>query len=209
MIISHSHKFLFFHVPKTGGHTIAHRLSNFIEVVAPKKEKTVKHVDKYHIAGMHKNLSHATTREEFNKYPEYFSFAFVRNPWDRAFAFFTSMRRSYPSPETITKENFALEFDQLRARKHRYQVHLNSNQLAHIEHGDTCVNYIARFEDFETEFQLIANVLHLPGEQINYDVWENRSNFSKLNYRDFYTQQNIDWVAKHSARDIEKFGYTY
>ena len=209
MIVSHSHKFIFFHVPKTGGHTVAHRLANFIEVVEPKREKTPKHVDKYHFAGMHKNMFNEATREEFLKYPDYFSFAFVRNPWDRAFAFFTSMRRSFPGPETITKENFELEFDQLRAGNHRYQAHLASNQLRHLEYDDMCVTYIALFEDFEAEFETMTNVLSLPKDEIIYDVWENRSNFSNLDYHDFYTQQNIDWVAEHSALDIKKFGYTY
>jgi hypothetical protein len=66
-MISHEHKFIFVHVPKTGGTSIESLLD---------------------LSG----AKHNTARQYRNFFPDvwkrYFSFAFVRNPWDRVLSFY-------------------------------------------------------------------------------------------------------------------------
>ena len=66
MIISHKHKFIFIAIPKTGTSSVESKLKSLSEV----------NVD---VFNKHDYLCQIT---DFN-IDKYFSFTFVRNPWDR------------------------------------------------------------------------------------------------------------------------------
>ena len=91
MLISHSHRFIFFHVAKTGGMSVRKALLPYTEEPARFKIKR----PPAHKAGRPNPfyaiwealLLHATARDAQKELPatvfdEYYKFAFVRNPWD-------------------------------------------------------------------------------------------------------------------------------
>ena len=68
MYVCDEHKFIFFHIPKTGGSSITKSLRNNFNV-------------KLH------HGYHNTPMEMNDLYGGYRSFAFIRNPWDRLVSF--------------------------------------------------------------------------------------------------------------------------
>ena len=79
-MISHSHRYVFIQVPKTGSSTIKHTLC---------KHTTA--INDYDIVKRHSNYN-----RYLEVYPEsenYFKFCFVRNPWDWLVSFYTYKQR--------------------------------------------------------------------------------------------------------------------
>jgi Sulfotransferase family len=88
MIISHKHKFIFVHVPKTGGTSITY---SFLKHLDKKNDTILGCLPPYDKisrenkikGGLHKHSSASDVKKELgNIYSNYFSFAFVRNPYD-------------------------------------------------------------------------------------------------------------------------------
>jgi hypothetical protein len=79
MVISEDKKIIFVHIPKTAGSSIAKSLALG--------------GGKVQFGGMNKVYdTHTTARQLKASYPNYdnfFTFAFVRNPWDRLYSWFT------------------------------------------------------------------------------------------------------------------------
>lgn len=137
----------------------------------------------------------------------YFKFAFVRNPWDLLVS-------GYQYQTTVlTREQRALNPDvaELLARTRdfsdvvRYYPMIRSDMTSFItdEQGQVIVDFVGRFERLEEDFAYISS-------RIGIDVplsHENRS--ERASYREYYTPETRDIVARHFARDIERFGYVF
>ena len=69
--------------------------------------------------------------------------------------------------------------------------------------GNTLVDYIGKIENINHDFKVIADRLNIPDELqvLNTSIHKH--------YRDVYTQESRDFVAKHHSDDIETFGYLY
>jgi len=87
-MISLKNKFLFVHVPKTGGNSIQNILRDYSEdkvVVLAKHQDGVERFevrsDKYDIT-KHSTLSHYKAVLEPGVFRQLFKFATIRNPWD-------------------------------------------------------------------------------------------------------------------------------
>jgi len=211
VIVSRKKRFLFFHIPKTGGHTITHRLAKFLEVRSNKIEDIVR-ILHYHKGGnLHSKVSSQDNWLFMEKHRDFFSFAYVRNPWDRIFSYYLSGRRNGKTVDLISIEDFSKFFDEVKDGTHRYSGRIKQSQVDQLISpiGEIGVKYVARFEDFENEFDSIIEKLNIDKSDINYDVIDNKSNHKGLKYQDLYIQKNIDWIAKVHREDIDFFGYTY
>jgi hypothetical protein len=102
MIINHSHRFIYLHVPKTGGTSISTLLSGYstpvdielggaLDEFAGQSEKIWSSKWK-----LHKHSTHRRIRSIFpaNIYHSYFKFAVVRNPYARTLSSFNFGKRN-------------------------------------------------------------------------------------------------------------------
>lgn len=88
MLISDSHKFVFLHVPKTGGSSITAALAPYLRSPQEVVEETRGWQAKHHAGYMH-----ATYAESKSAIPRgYKAFAVVRNPWDRYISMWKNRR---------------------------------------------------------------------------------------------------------------------
>ena len=212
-MINHKEKFIYVHIPKTGGHSI----------------------DKYFMSRnlVDDKLWHCTARQLHDhlgadKWSEYTSFTVVRNPWDRMVSEFCWQSgtgdKQIATPwgnKTATFKEFLLmvkdsptdhhnlnqvcQFDTWYRRQEVKDGHLNTQASFVLSpSGEKLVQHIIRLEQLSEEFLQILSKLNLPIEPLPH---LNKS--SRTKYQDYYDQESIDIVATRFKDDIELFNYNY
>ena len=138
MIYSNSNKFMFYHIPKTAGtslHTVLKRYA-----VGP-------HVNEPHLTRVR---SHVGVEPTWDKYKgsEYFSFAIVRNPYDRMFSLYNFLKKRRVIKETL--EEFINKMDR---EPSQFKL-LNYN-------GVVPLSFVGKFENLEEDFNFIADKIKI------------------------------------------------
>lgn len=189
-MINHEHKFIFIHIGKTGGSSIEHALNPSVQIASG-------------ISGTLENTElegkHWTALEYSKKYPkehkEYFTFSFVRNPWDRTVShyewtiFIGNSKMSFK--EWVTSRSF------INNQKLLYQSFL-------FNHGDLMVDFVGRFETLQEDFDIVCDKIrieHIKLPHIN--------KIDRKHYTQYYDDETRQIVAEKYAKDIEYFGYKF
>jgi hypothetical protein len=212
MLISKKKRFIFVHVQKTAGTS----LRNVLKQYAPDARK-------WH--GRHGHASSGIAEIGRERWERYFSFGFVRNPWDRLVSHYCMItdriaalspeQRREARPFKVELWNYVLHFSDdfesfldnctgLILDRGCYKSFL-FNQIDYLtdEQGKVAVDFIGRFENFEEDANMVL-------QRIGVDAKVPMLNTSKRsNYRDYYTPRTRDLVARRFARDIEMFGYEF
>jgi hypothetical protein len=212
MLISKKKRFIFVHVQKTAGTS----LRNVLRKYAPD-------ACKWH--GRHGHASSGIAEIGREQWDRYFSFGFVRNPWDRLVSHYcmitdriaelTPEQRRQARPFKVELWNYVLHFSDdfesfldnctgLIRDRGCYKSFL-FNQIDYLtdEQGEVAVDFIGRFENFEADANLVL-------ERIGIEAKVPVLNTScRSDYRDYYTPRTRELVARRFARDIEAFGYEF
>lgn len=212
MLVSKKKKFIFVHVQKTAGTSLQRVLRNH----APDARL-------WH--GRHGLASTGVAEIGRERWERYFSFGFVRNPWDRLVSHHSMIRdritgltpdqREEARPFKIELWNYVLHFS------HDFESFLDNctgliwdrdcyksflfNQIDYLtdDSGEVVVDFIGRFENFESDANEALKRIGIEAEVPRL----NRS--SRGDYRDYYTPRTRDLVARRYARDIAAFGYEF
>jgi chondroitin 4-sulfotransferase 11 len=184
-MIDHKHKFVFIHIPKTGGISIHQVLRS-------------KPCDRNH-AELHTH--------EFDE--NYFKFMFVRNPWDRivsCYNYFLNGGRGFPGDieagkmiqkyETFTE--FCIAFPSIRDTLKSICPHFKPQATWF----DKNIDHVGKFENLQLDFDTICDSIGIPRKKLPH---KNKSNHKY--YTEYYNSQTHEIVAEQYARDIELFGY--
>ena len=193
-MISHTHKFIFIHIPKTGGTSIEKVLSRY----------QTNNESRVHIPlGYYDN----------SLYRDYYKFVFVRNPWEKLVSqyFFTQKlkeKRGLPPYNKSFKEfileitGWSKEFVNLK----NYKPWKSPWQLPWIydNSNNVAIDFIGRFENLQQDFDHITSELNIPKKKLP------RKNKSKhKHYTEYYDDETRQIVAEKYAKDIEYFGYEF
>ena len=73
------------------------------------------------------------------------------------------------------------------------------------EDGASIVDFVGRFENLQADFAAVCDRIGLHRTGLPH---ENRSDGRKA-YRDYYSEETRDIVARYFKRDIERFGYEF
>jgi hypothetical protein len=209
-LVSHSHQFLFVHVPKTAGDSLTETLGPYSEGTELRGGRTtlgqlLPICGQWLVGGRGALPKHATARDIARRltpeqYEAYFKFAFVRNPWDWWISFYHYVRQDpshhrHQLARTLTFEEF------LRRRgtrkKYRQKPFLTDTR------GRLIVDFVGRFETLHADFHHICSVLKITGRLGHCNQSRHRD------YRGYYTPTTRQLVAEFSAEDIEFFGYDF
>lgn len=181
-MIDHERKFIFVHVPKTGGNSVKKALGM--------------------IGHEHKRFSLCVKTN-----PEYFTFAFTRNPWDRCVSAFTYLegggmnkgdRDGYERYiHGLTFREFLFKYkDRPCITQHHFRPQNN------ILDGD--LDFIGKVENMQEDFDTICDKIGITRQTLP------RKNTTKhKHYTEFYDDETREIVAKLYAKDIERFGYEF
>ena len=228
-MIDRQTKALFVHIPKTGGQSIEHvflALNGLSwDERAPLLLRRNKDPERgparmaHLLAREYVDCAHLTPQE----YGQLFSFAFVRNPWDRL----VSAYRYHCGEE----QSFARFVDGFLGYRESF-----SNRARHAipqadylcdAAGNVMVNFVGKFETLAQDFASVAQELSLPSAQLphrNASSGRKGSRSAQLlsrlglrkaaarqkrHYSDYYTPALIDRVGEFYRRDVELFDYRF
>ena len=212
MLISRNRKFVFVHVQKTGGTSLRRAL-----------RKQPPDARLWH--GAHGHASSGIAEIGRDQWERYFSFGFVRNPWDRLVSHYSMIRdriadltveqRREARPFEIELWNYVLHFSDdfesfldnctglIRDRDCYKSFLFNQVDYLSDQDGKLAVDFVGQFENFQAD---ASEAL----QRIGIEAEIPRLNTSKRSdYRDYYTARTRDLVARRFARDIEAFGYEF
>ncbi len=186
--VEYFQRYVFIHINKTGGSSI-------------EKALAIRH-------------EHKTASEKRDELGEWlwktkFSFAIVRNPWDKVVShyhfrvmtnqtnlvnndvdFGTWVRLAYGEQDSSYFDNAKMFLPQL-------------NWLTDAD-GKMLVNYVGRFESLEEEFKIICQKINKEGCTLPHIKKSNRKD-----YRQYYSDDTARIIGEHFRKDIDYFGYEF
>ncbi|MGH1355812.1 MAG: sulfotransferase family 2 domain-containing protein [Thalassovita sp.] len=213
MILSHGRKYIFIHIPKTGGTSMALALEgrakkdDIMLGDTPKAKRRRNRVDPGQAAGRlwkHATMADIDGLATPQEIADYFTFTLVRNPWDRVVSYYHWLKdQNFDHPAVRLSQ--AHDFSGFINHPHT-QMSLRSAPYAFymtdLRGRERCSAYI-RLEDFDTDATPLWD--HL-GFRLKLDH-VNRS--SRVGYHRYYTDQDAELISRVCAQDIARFGYRY
>jgi chondroitin 4-sulfotransferase 11 len=195
-MISHELKCIFIHIPKCAGSSINQQLK----------------LDSVGFSG-HSPASY------HSEYKNYFSFTFVRNPYDRvvsAYKYFRKLKeghRWYKRNSIISNAANEMDFNEfvnhipdfmklMKREEGSFQSGVHFQAYSYFL--DSNIDYLARFENIQEDYAYILKKLQLP-----------RTNLRKINstnnsdYRQLYMEDSKRAVYNIYQEDINKYNYQF
>lgn len=198
--ISHKHKFIFIHIPKTAGTTICSSWEGSL----------LKHICKEFgvLGGTHKSAMQL--QEMYPKeFKEYFKFAVVRNPYDRfvsKFFFKQLNRRMDFDLEWTDKESEGLlpqiywitDRDQIKDKKDPYN-------RPDSRWGNIIIDRVIRYENLDSELPDVLNDLGI--EEVKTVMPHFRQTRMVGDYKHYYSIEMKAIVNYLYREDFKRLGY--
>jgi hypothetical protein len=207
MVISHRHRCIFVHIPRTGGSSIEN-------VIWPGERTeadlwmgfTSRYHNKYQTGGL-QHLRASQIRQEIGSqiFDSYFKFAIVRDPWDRLVSQYSYMRGRPDLREFIgmsETDSFRTYLQLIQKRAHVQWA--PQYDFLFDERGRALVDFTGRFERISQDADAIFSRVGLHGADLPH---VNAS--ARGEVREYYDDETAALVARIYARDIETFGYTF
>jgi hypothetical protein len=207
VIISHSHRFIFFAVPKTGTHAVRFALRKHLgendeEQVQLFKQSRLSYPEIARIGHGHIGWREIAPALGPDIWSDYFKFAFVRNPWDRFVSFCAFMHRR---TGFFAADPKAAMRSVLVNPEHQSRVAFRpQHELICDDTGMPQIDYVGRYESFQASFDAVCTRVGLPTMQLE------RINASTHGqYRSYFDEDLVTRVGEIYERDIAAFGYAF
>jgi len=234
-MISHTNKCLFVHIPKVAGTSIIEVLQDkdFNEKSTQKNAAPFSANDfKFDPPPPHFRASDYVKYGQLTQkqFENYYKFSFVRNPWARIVSEYKyrDHARKYPF------KDFLFKHLPTPAWRDEYCHIIPQYDFLYDEEGNCLVDFIGKFENIQQDFHQVCKSLDLPETQLphsnqsqslfhlRYDAGfcellkrvrgklskrQRQNTFS--NYREYYDQECIEFVAELYKNDIQAFQYEF
>ena len=214
MIISQGRNYIFVHIPKTGGTSMALALEgrakkdDILIGDTPKALKRRHRVKNVQTAGRlwkHSTLQDIDGLVSVAQMATAFTFTMVRNPWDRLVSYYHWLQTQtfdHPAVHLAERVDFSefLNAPQTRASisAHPYGSYMRS------PNGKEYCNAFIRLEHFQNDAQPLWD--HLGFElDLSHENASDREN----DYRTYYTECDSNLVKTLCSEDIARFGYQF
>ncbi|MEZ9197939.1 sulfotransferase family 2 domain-containing protein [Shewanella sp. 10N.286.54.B9] len=191
MIICDSHRFIFIHIPRTGGTSITHICHQ------------------QNLAFVRPFFQHSHARSPAAQsvpFADYVTFSFVRNPWARIYSWYALLTKyNLDWQSEFTFEEFVCDYSRI-ARDYSIDKDFSFSQLDYLcdDQGVLVTKFIGRYETYQQDVHRIFLKL---GIRLNTIPHLNET--GPVDYRDKYTVTSKSVVDKLCAKDIEYFDYKF
>lgn len=200
MPISHEKKIVFIHIPKTGGSSI----EKFLKIYGHNNMGSNKIYDPLIMFGKgSQHYSYEKILENSEKdVSEYFSFCFVRNPWDRIVSeFFWRQKHNGFREETSFRDFIYL----IKESNIKFKPHfIDQKSFICGENDKILVDFVGRFENFQQDFEHVCKKNDLKIERAPY---KNKS--ERKHYKEYYDEETMQVVYDMYQNDIDFFNYKF
>jgi hypothetical protein len=193
--ISDSKKFIFIHIPKTGGTSITSAIRQYTN------ESEMIHK----IHGPNIQISHWHSKFKQIKKPfDYYTFAAVRNPWDRIISMIYYKSRNSKDSEGCWESKQGQDLFKEMLNQGRKPAGVSPQYKSQVWYLNREVSRVMRFDNLQKDFDLVCDEIGIPQVELP------MLNVSKhKHYRDLYTDQQRRWVDVACAEEIERFGFKF
>jgi len=194
MLVSDSHKFIVFHIPKTAGSSMTHELAKYLNpfVEPPQTNKTfggwqpLHHIDRI----QHRPVQECRQTEYWEK--TYFKASFVRNPYDLVVS-------AWPKDVDFTQ----WVIQQVASRKSLVSRWGSQYDYLSDHRKELMVDWIGKYEQMDKDWEkfcYLTKIEHNPLKRLN-TSW-------KKPYHEYYNERTYQIVTKLFQKDLHYFGYT-
>lgn len=202
-MISKKYRFIYIHIPKTGGNSIQAALAPYSDdrLVFRKSmgnvvgEDGLQGLDVFNneIGFNHPRHKHASIQDYYEKLGDeinsYFIFTSIRNPWDRVVS-----QTAFLSSDPLPQRKLSTE-----------ELNFPRPMVDYIaRNGVVVVENFIRFESLQSDFDSICKKLGIDPPRLPH---KNKS--SRNNYRDYFSPASLDFVQAKFRADIDLFGYAF
>ena len=198
-LLSHHKRFVWFKIPKVATTSIETAFRNNDRIYGIRRIKQSPEV----IA---------------DKYPDYFKFAFVRNPWSRVVSCYVN-KICYPQKRSALMyfsrykslyyrmpfEEFIYFLCSEEGKDENADPHWISQHLFLYDGSDCMVDFVGRFENLEQDLRSVCNGIGIDDLELPHITPPKQTN--KQHYRDYYNERTYDLVLQRYRKDVELFDY--
>ncbi len=207
MLVSYHKKFIFVHIFKTAGTSIADSLARYCyRPGSTRPSNWMAYLStnwkKIHRMPIKKHATALEIRDSLDRgvFDSFFKFTFVRNPWDWQVSLYHYIlehpeNRGHEETRRMGSfRNFVLS-----------RVGLTFTQTGCLTDadGNLMVNFVGKFENLDRDFGLVCEKVGISANLPHINKMQ------RSGYRDYYDSETRDLTAKLYAEDIERFGYNF
>lgn len=214
MIISHGRKYIFVHIPKTGGTSLALALEgkamkdDLLIGDTPKAKKRRKRLKEAQTSGRlwkHSKLVDVYGLVDQAQVEAYFVFTLVRNPWDRMVSYYHWLQdQSFDHPHVTLSKSVAFSPFLNDGLTQSMMANDGAQRYVIDQAGvDRCDLYL-RLEHLAQDVEILEDAI---GVRLGILPHENKSNRGA--YQGFYSKTDQDLVRQLYAAYVERFGYAF
>jgi len=205
-MINDENKFIFVHIPKTGGGSIKKTLASSVNGQINLGHNPLEHYVRHNTFG-------------FLDDGDYFKFSFVRNPWDMTVSMYHYLWESdhrWPIRWRKRNKRFSkLSFSEwlknetfkspvIRSTDVDKRYGAFGSLLDWVEYGDHKLDFIGKFENLQEDFNIVCDKIGISRQQLPH---KNKSKHK--HYSEYYNEETREIVGKKYAKDIAHFGYKF
>lgn len=219
MLISRKHRFIFIHIYKNAGTSITQALLPFAadkwQLYADRFAKRVNVALPFSPRPFPIHITASELIDEIGQeaYDPYFSFAFVRNPWDwqvSLYSYIVKFSRHRLHKHIVSLGSFKNYIRWRCDPESQMQEAWSTDDLFRLQKdflyssdGYLLVDFVGRFENLYTDFESITERLAISAQLKKFNV----SNSTP--YQDFYDHETRELVRHAFQPDIECFNYDF
>jgi len=220
MIVSHKKKFIFVHIPRTGGTIISKNIcksmginnwKSFIgepKIISPKKHKLEpKKFERKEKEGYkHATAKEIKSRVDSKIWESYFKFSFVRNPWDRTVSMYFKKRKESPNSLKALWPKRKIIFTLMLITRYKILDSEPHQQVESLETDDGPIDldFIGKYEKLEDDYKKVCEKLGLDS-----DIKGTHDKTNRRGYEEYYNRITKNIIYEKKKRDCEKFGYSF
>ena len=194
MVVSHELRCVFIRLHRTASTSILSHLSKFDDSIITQiaSSEDLNFVSEYPVDVNHVP-AHIANHFVRDHLAEYYTFSFVRNPWDRIVS---AYEYAVSNSNSIWSFNSFIETLERRTCWEYFWL----PQSYYIGN----VDFVGKFENLQNDFDLICDNLNIQRTTL-----KKKNNVIHKHYTEYYTKSNKEKIRKLYKIDIERFNYEF
>lgn len=209
MVINDRYRFIFVHVPKSGGTSMS---------------AVLRKLPGNNVRWLYAGSKHESLEEFRQRFPQrrrwsdallrrtplgYRSFGFVRHPWQRISSLYRYLKEARPRPEIVRASTLADFLRQaIDGQAWIRSLHSMRPQVELLggTEGGMAADFVGHYEHIAGDFARAARWFGFPNVKLPH---RNDSSNSRIDYRREFTDAMVEAVADLFCADIRAFGYEF